>query len=523
MKKMKKILAVIMAAAMIMGLGITTMAAPNTGGDGKFGTSDDKATISVSGVEDGCTVKAYQIIKANYNNAGGRFSGYEAMYVTDPAISITPGANVSIAQTQMDQLEKMDLGQGTQMIWKEATSTYEAEVAPGTYLVRVTGSETHIYNTMVVSVYYTENSLHEEPLNVTTVEAKKIKHPDLTKKVDGVDGNSAEIGDTVNYEIKVDPIPHYSGSYPMFNIEDTLSAGLTYVEGSLKVKVEDSGEISGYESSVSGQTITIDFVTDDDGYILNGHTGKSMTITYSATVNNNAVVNEKNNNNDAKLEYTKDSKVNSKDKPNIIATDSDKTYTYTFEIDGGLSGTTDIITKVGSKEGDTNGLDGAEFALYKENPDNKPGARPFKTATTATVGGKKGQMTFTGLEAGTTYYLKETAAPDGYSLNTNVYEVVIEATYYSSADSGIGITEEDYGKLKSWEVKVDGASVAIFNVTNTATVDSSSITGADIQNTTISTLPSTGGIGTTIFTIGGIVIMVAAAALYFANRRKNNG
>lgn len=521
MKKMKKILAVIMAAAMIMGLGITTMAAPSNGDDGKFGTSDDTATISVSGVESGCTVKAYQIIEAKYENAGGLFSGYAAKYVTDPAIAITPGASVTISQEQMDQLEKMNLGNGTPMTWEATTSTYEADVAPGTYLVRVTDSETHIYNTMVVSVYYTENSLHEETLNVTNAEAKKIEHPDLTKKVDGVDGNSVEIGDTVNYEITVDPIPHYSGSYPVFNIVDTLSAGLKYVENSLKVEVENIGEIPGYESSVSGQIITIDFVKAGS-YTLNDYTGKSMTITYSATVNEDATVNENFNNNDAELKYTKDSKVNSALDPNIIDTDEDKTYTYTFEIDGDLSGTTNIITKVGSKAGDTTGLDGAEFTLYKDDPDTNPDADVFGRTTTKEVANKKGQMTFTGLEAGTTYYLKETKAPTGYSLNTKVYTVKIEATYYSSADSSSGITEEDYGKLKSWVVKVDGAQVASFSVTkdknSTADID-----GVEIQNTTISALPSTGGIGTTIFTIGGIVIMVAAAALFFANRRKNNG
>lgn len=499
---------------MVMGLGITGFAATN-GADQKYGTADDTGTIAVSGVERGVTVNAYKIIEAKYENTGGQFSGYNVLYTTTPAITIPSDGNaVSISQIQMDQLEKMNLGTGVPMNWDDGTSTYKADVAPGTYLVRVTGSETHIYNTMVVSVYYETNSLNETVLNVSEANAKKSDHPTIDKKVDGADGNSAEIEDTVTYTIVVNPIPHYSGNHPVFNIVDTLSSGLTY-SGNLEVKI-GAETFDNYELTTptpESNQIKIDFVTDDDGYTLNDYAGQSMTITYTATVNASAAVNEDFNNNDARLNYTRDSKVQNKD-----TYVKDKTYTYTFEIDGEASGTTGIIDKLGDKTEDSDGLNGATFGLYKENPDTNSSAQPFMTTTTATVGDKKGQMTFTGLEAGT-YYLKETSAPEGYSLNTKVYTIEIVATYYGESD---GVAKEDYGKLKSWEVKVDGTTAASFSINNKGTITNNSITGVDIKNTTMTGLPSTGGMGTTLFTIAGCVIMISAAGLFFATRKRAN-
>lgn len=514
MKRMKKLFAILMTMAMVMGLSITGFAAQNLGSDGKYGTADDTGTIAVSGVEEGVTVNAYKIIEAKYENTGGQFSGYNVLYTTTPAITIPSDGNaVSISQIQMDQLEKMNLGTGVPMNWDDGTSTYKADVAPGTYLVRVTGSETRIYNTMVVSVYYETNSLNETVLNVSEANAKMITHPTIDKKVDGVEGNSAEIGEDVTYTIVVSPIPHYSGNHPVFNIVDTLSDGLTY-NGDLEVKIGNQ-TFTDYDLTYTpaSNQIEVDFVKDN-GYTLNAYTGQTMTITYTAKVNEKAVVNENYNNNDAKLNYTRDSKVENKD--TFV---KDETYTYTFELDGDVSGTTGIIDKVGNKTEDTKGLDGATFALYKENPDNNPDAEEFKTATTRTIDGKKGQMTFTGLEAGTTYYLKETNPPSGYSLNTKVYEVLIEATYYGESDS---VSEKDYGKLKAWTVKIDGNQVANFSISKEAKVTESDISGVDIKNTTIAALPSTGGMGTTLFTIAGCVIMISAAGLFFATRKKAN-
>ena len=85
-----------------------------------------------------------------------------------------------------------------------------------------------------------------------------------------------------------------------------------------------------------------------------------VEITYNATLTSDATLNDNANVNDVTLNYTRDSKTNGND-----GSDNDKTYTYTFDIDGAATGTTGIINKKGDKATDTEGLNDATFALYK--------------------------------------------------------------------------------------------------------------------------------------------------------------
>ena len=136
-------------------------------------------------------------------------------------------------------------------------------------------------------------------------------------------------------------------------------------------------------------------------------------------------------------------------------------------------------------------------------------------------------MNFKGLDAGE-YTLVETKAPEGYTLNNTPVPVVITAAY-----------NED-GTLKNYNITVDGKNsstyTATYKTSDAGIVDIDKIEtsvevkeenlGHDISdsyifwNTKLSELPSTGGIGTTIFTIGGCIIMIIAAGLFFASRRK---
>ena len=251
--------------------------------------------------------------------------------------------------------------------------------------------------------------------------------------------------------------------------------------------------------------MTINFVVDK-AYKLNEYAGNTLTITYSAKVNSDAVLWKDVNTNTAKLNYTNDSKVEGNNN-----SAQKTTYTYTFDIGGTATGTDGIITKTGKNKNSETPLDGAIFGLYKagegvtvDTVATAADADAYKTATSDV----NGQINFRQLKKGT-YYLKELSAPNGYSVNTHVYTVVIDTTHKTD------------GTLASWSVTIDNNKTSTFTLNNEGTWESQK-NQTYIVNTTLSSLPSTGGIGTTIFTIAGCVIMIAAAGLFFASRKKTN-
>ena len=527
MSKLKKMLSMVLAMVMVLAMSIPTFAANGKNeGNAATGTASDKGTITVSGVEEtGVTVKAYQIIKAKYEN-GGKFSGYESLY---PDIITNVKDDVTVTSAQLADIIDATKVADTEYDMTKSGTTYTAEVPVGSYLVVISGAENKIYNPLVVSVEYknkdgkTAMDFNEVDVTDTTNAWAKVSGtPVLDKKIvegeNKVKGNTVNIGDTVNYKLST-TIPYYGGNYPKFNIVDKLN-GLTYTEKSLKVTADGKELTAGTDYTLTvneaKNEITVDFVVNN-AYTLNQYQSKALVVTYAATVNQDAALNGVANVNDATLNFTKDSKVDGKD-----GSSNDKTYTYTFDIDGTADGslTNELITKVGTTSSEQKvKLAGAEFTLYTDAdlktvygtayPENKQ----FNGVV---VTDANGQMTMTGLKAGT-YYLKETKAPNGYTLNDTVYTIVIDAT-----------TDEITGKLTAWSISVNGATISgdDHTVKSTFTVTDDTPARGDVKkieivNTKISNLPSTGGIGTTIFTIGGCVVMIAAAGLFFATRKKS--
>ena len=152
-----------------------------------------------------------------------------------------------------------------------------------------------------------------------------------------------------------------------------------------------------------------------------------------------------------------------------------------------------------TKYGDKNEkLPEAEFKVYKVNTDNSKSYAKFDTNykfiewtteadATTLVTNSDGTILIQGLDKGT-YYFQEAKAPKGYSVNK---------------------TDEDI-KLQITSPDKDGNATATLTATGSMT------------DTKLSALPETGGIGTTIFTIAGCVIMIAAAGLFFASRKKSD-
>ena len=518
MSKVKRILSVIMAMVMVLAMSVPTFA-------GTTPTESDKATATVQNVEAKATVTAYQITKAKYNNG---FTGYEAVNenvtlanvltpTSDEVTAIAKNATLlaSLPSTLMTTTASKGL------------ADFTAQLTPGYWVVVVSGTVEEVYNPMLVGVYYSENgsdnTMTSKPVNANsnwtlqTVNAyAKSTKPSIDKKIVGGEAakhNDVAVGDTVTYQITT-AIPSYSKQYDRVTVKitDTLSTGLTLNADSIKInnKKVDAG-MGTLTSSANG----FEFVVDSD-YAL-AHGGEAITIDYTATVNENAELNFDPNTNTATLEYTNNPNGTTK------KTESE-TYTYTFAIGAELSKSitnfnkkinqivkVDSEGKVISTDTKESGLEsdkviqvgsGATFTLT-----NNKTKREYKATT-----GADGALTFKGLDAGT-YTLVETVAPDGFTLDPTPHTVVISAEY-----------SEANNKLTKLEIKIDNKATSTYEVSYETTgevkVTTETTEVTSIANTSISSLPSTGGIGTTIFTIGGCAIMIVAAGLFFATRRK---
>ena len=311
---------------------------------------------------------------------------------------------------------------------------------------------------------------------------------------------TAYIGGFVEYKVETQ-IPKYGTEYtnPVFNIYDKMSNGLSFVNDTahkLKVVVDGTEIVEGENTYTlatnglsDGKTFEIQFAK---AFLENKkNKGKKVEVTYYAQVNENAVyINE----NSANITYQ------NKPGETTDATPSKKNV-YTYGID---------LTKTGDKSADADGLDGAEFTLAAANGEmisilvngkkvavNGESKGGFQTTTVEKENkNKKGKLVFKGLKAGT-YTLTETKSPSGYSLAKNPITIVITA-------------KED-GSLA--DATVDGISVK-----NNMTEDG--VVPVGLQNKSGFNLPATGGMGTYLFTIGGLVIMAGAALLLIASKKR---
>ena len=505
MSKIKKVLAMILAMAMVLGSTLTTFAA----GDDVVGNSDDRGTIVVKGIEKANLndVMAYPIALAEYNN-NGSFSGYSNLYDIKDLTAPTKEELQRIADIVAEE-------DGFALDYDADSNTYlKTDKELGMYLIKVPSSDATTYGPAVASIIYTNdgqnaNVIQNADLTMRTTVVgpatwvKKNVEVKIDKTVEDVSGTTANIGQDLSYKVVINPVPNYSGEFPKLLVTDTMSAGLTY-NGDVKVFVDDV-EISTdyYETNFDKGVLTVNFVVDNV-YTMNEFAGKAAVIKYTAKLNENAKLNGGENDNTVKLDYTRDSSVEGDDR-----TEEDKTHTYTFDIDGQTIGnlTENIVTKYGEEvvDGEKQPLKDAEFTLYKDDGTTVYTNETFKGTTTTDINGK---IKITGLAAGT-YKLKETKAPVGYSLNTHVYDIVI-------AENINDLT----GELKSWTITIDGEHTSTFTMDNGKATETK-VEGVEIPNTKLSSLPSTGGIGTTIFTIGGCLIMIVAAGLFFASRRKS--
>ena len=329
--------------------------------------------------------------------------------------------------------------------------------------------------------------------NVTIKE--KNSEPTVEKKVkedsdstgDFGQTNDADIGQTVDFETTITVV---DGQPKGYVLHDTMSAGLTF-NGTVEVKIGDRILTAGTDYTLVTEglnddcTFEVRFIDDKDenGNATGSHALKPndvVTVTYSATVNENAVIGDKGNPNATKLSFTEGS-TTTKETP------ESKTYTYVWKFD---------VLKYTMKDSKETPLAGAKFKLYKEvngvknyvivDESNKvTGWTTDEEAASVFTTPDNGSFTISGLDADT-YYLEEVEAPAGY--NKLAAPVKVKITASIDETTNVGTATVTYGENSTGIVK--------------------------IENKTGVELPSTGGVGTTIFyVIGGLLMAVAVVLL----------
>lgn len=340
---------------------------------------------------------------------------------------------------------------------------------------------------------YPKNSTGEDSIDKKIVEGG-------TEKVT----TAANIGDTVNYKVTYS-VPVTENGLESLIITDTMSKGLTFNESSDSVTVyngETEVDSKNYsvekrvDSSTEEQIITITF-TSEYCQSLPKDSTQEFTITYTATLNEKAVLGQTGNTNKVQLKYT-----NKGADEKTINPDPDKEVkVFTYGID---------LTKKG--EG-TDVLEGVKFELT--NSENQP-VNVLKNGTNNfyTPGGTSNEVTtdgsgkiyIRGLKPGT-YKLTETKTKDGYVLLKDPVVIVITpSTNAEEAAKGV-VTATVGGKAVTMNKDSNNTASATAEVPLT------------VVNSKGFDLPATGGRGIALFTIAGIAIVAAAGSLLFMRKR----
>ena len=457
MKKMKKVLAMIMAMAMIMGLGLTANAA------------NAKSTITITNLAGTGTntVEYYKILEPDVKAE----SGYKfAEGVTVDGFATAKAfieASVDAKKTALNS-EKTVLGTKLTDGTVEGT-TWTANVEAGLYAAFATNTSDKeepvvtYTNPMILSVQYDKATENGEgyDYNVAATQDKNVVVAKFTSIPVEKTGKDADGDDVVEIGQKATyTIKTFMPSeVESFKLKDTLT-GATYDKETVKVT------IGGEEVELAEGMVTFDdaknTMTINLSSKLAGNEGKAVVVTYDVTITGTEVNNT--------VEYG-----DGKHEAN-----SNVTF-YTGSIK---------LTKY--EDAGNTPMAGAKFVVFKKTEAGvryavvadgniKSWTAVKKDATRLTTN-EDGVIQVNGLNLGK-YSFEEVEAPDGFTINTDKPEVEV--------------TREN----TTAEAELKPAATSM-------------------NDTNIIGLPSTGGIGTTLFTIGGIVIMVAAAALYFANRKK---
>lgn len=468
MKLIKKIAAIMFAFMMVVSMSCNVKAA----GTGK---------ITIDNAKNGETYTIYQVLTLESSDVGkGLYSyipvndAWKAYFKTEEGKKYMTVDDNGYVTTKYTETNAQELAQA--LIKQAKTINYNPQsiTADKDGTIEFTGLALGYY--VVDTTVGTLCGLNTANPEVTIED--KNKKPTVEKKiVEGdqlADKNSANIGDAVNFKTTITA----QAGAKKYVLHDTMSGSLTFNDDVVVTYngnvLNDSDDYTVTKPGADGCTFDVTF---KDSFLNKLGANDKIEVTYSATVNDNAVVKDPMTN---KTHLTYGDKNTETNKPETTTkTFGIPVFKYT-NVNTPLAGAEFILST------DPNCVDDTKNLKFTKNTEGK--YRYDKTGSTTLTsldkGRDKGRIDVEGLKAGT-YYLKETKAPDGYNLLKKPVTITI--------DSEGKIYVDGSGEVNNGDVRV--------------------------QNNSGTLLPNTGGVGTTmIYLIGGVLVL--GSGVVFATKRR---
>lgn len=466
-KTFKKLFAALLAAALVLAMAVPAFAATNA----------TKGSITISNTVKDETYTIYRMFKLDSYDAESNTYSYTVESDWEGFFKTGAGGNyITLDGQNHPTWTAADENDSTTVAaFAKAALAWAADKKISGTKETATG-DTVTFSDLDLGYYLVDSSLGALcGLNTTNPNAtikEKNEKPEIKKEVQTSAGdwsreNNAKIGDTVEYKVEI----KVADGAQKYTVTDTMSKGLTFNSTSLKVAVGSTFATADtdYTLTPTENGFTLEL---PESYVSTFTKGTVILVTYNATLNKDAVIDGDGNTNKVTLSYGNHQNT----VPSEVTTKS-----YQFDLVK-VDGTTNKL------------LDGAEFELadgetklsfVKDTAGNYRVAMTGEDGATTTITVKGGKVNIYGL-AGKTYTLTETKAPDGYN------KLVTSETVNLADGSKTHATIVD-------SVYKDG--------------------GVVVENHAGTVLPSTGGMGTTLFYVVGGGLMVAAVVLLVTKKR----
>ena len=529
MKHMKKIASFVLAAIMVLAMVVPTFAANH-----KISTSSTTHTYEIYQIFTGTVVDGNLTSLKYGENAktGTKGNAVSAADITALAAISDQGSTVAQDQADIAAIKAFVDLSSTPIAKVGKGQSGEASVAEGYYLIKdVDGSlagTNEQYTLYLIEVLSSDLTI--TPKAGTTTSVKKIDDiNDSTGTAENLqDSADYDIGDYVPFHLTANTASNVS-AYKTYHLtfEDTLESGkfdnisaLTFkVNGVAITEFPYTDSVNGFKVTKTetvaptkdGFTVKLTFESTTAGGLLPAYlNSKAVTIDFSAQLGENANIGQAGNVNTFVLKYSNNP--NSTDDSEEGTTPEDTVIAFTYKL---------IVNK--QDEGG-NALTGATFSLYKKYATAPTGGTAYAGAydfkdkgyylVKTITGTDKSTFEFKGIDDGQ-YLLVEDTAPENYN-KIDPQEFTVTATHTASTDIDKASKKDGSGNYIL--TNISGAQVVSSTITLTKIDDNSGLQ-TNVVNKSGATLPTTGGIGTTIFYVLGSILVLGAVILLATRRR----